>query len=100
MLKGENYCITAENIRAHEMIGLNAKVIGSAERSRIGLSGKIVDETRNTFVIESHGVEKIVPKAEAVFEFELGKEKVKVDGKDILYRPEARTKALWRNMNA
>ena len=99
MLKSEKYCITRGNLMAHEMIGLWARVSGSTDKGRQGISGKVVDETRNVFMIESDGREIAVPKAECGFEFDLGGEKVVVDGRKIVYRPEQRLKALWRELN-
>src|SRR3989344_881259 len=93
MLKGENYCITRENLAVHEIIGLKAEVVGSSDKGREKMKGKIIDETKNTFTLETTKGEKIVPKAEAVFEFYLGDEKVIVDGKKLVYRPEDRIKA-------
>lgn len=99
MLKGEHYCISRGNIMAHEMIGLSVRVAESTDRARLGITGRVVDETKNVFVIENEGREVKVPKAEAVFEFGFGDEKVFVKGKKILYSPEQRTKALWRSVN-
>ena len=88
MIKGENYEINSENILFHEMIGLNVKVIESTDPKRIGTKGKIIDETKNTFVLEN---KKIIPKKECKFEFDLG-EKIVVEVKKILKRPEERIK--------
>ncbi len=99
MLKTGQYCITAENILSHEYMGLQVRVSNSTDKSRIGLTGKVVDETKNVMIIESNGIEKKVPKAEAEFEFTLGKEKAKVKGKKILYKPEQRLKILWKKRN-
>ena len=98
MLETEHYCITPENIFVHEMIGLNAKVVQSTDSKKKGINGKVIDETKNTFVIENNGVEKIVPKIEAMFEFIIGNERMIVDGKRIIYKPEQRTKLAWRKM--
>jgi ribonuclease P protein subunit POP4 len=95
MLKGKMYCINGENIMAHEMIGLEVKAFYGTKEL---VSGIVVDETKNTFKIENrHGLEKIVPKKGNVFEFVIGDEKAVVEGKNILYSPAARLKALWRN---
>ena len=96
MLKGEKYCITKENIMAHEMIGLEVKIVQSSDASRL-VSGLVVDETKNTFTIESSGKQVIAPKAECTFEFTLGNEQAVVLGSKILYAPEQRVRALWRN---
>ena len=97
MLKGKNYCISKENLKGHELIGLEAEVIGGTEKSRNGLKGLIVDETKNLLVLETEKGIKNIPKNESVFQVVLGTEKVVLDGKDILARPEDRTKFAWRN---
>ncbi len=78
------------------MIGLNLRVAKSTDRQRIGAQGKVVDETKNVFVVENAGAEMVLPKNECDFEFDIGNELVLVDGKKIVYRPEQRLKALWR----
>ncbi len=91
------YCITSKNVLVHELIGLNAKVIESTEKGRIGMNGRIVDETMHTLSIDTAKGEKIIPKREVVLEVELpGGGKALVDGKKIEKRPEERTKELWR----
>ncbi|MFA5357945.1 MAG: ribonuclease P protein subunit [archaeon] len=92
-----NYCITKANACCHELIGLDAKIIGGSCTERNKISGKVVDETKNTFTISTENGEKIVPKSECVFEFDLGKNgRVVINGKNILKKPEDRAKE-WRN---
>ena len=87
--------ITAENLRLHELIGLNAKVAESSSLPHKGLAGLVVDETKNTFVIRVGKEEKIVPKKGRVFLFTLpSKEKVRLEGDDIVFRPYDRPKKL------
>ncbi len=84
MIKGKGYEINDKNFLSHEMIGLKLKVIESSDPSRKGITGKIINETKNTFILEDG---KILPKKECVFEFiDIGI----VDGKKILKRPEDR----------
>lgn len=92
----KEYEINSGNLLAHELIGLKVEVIDSSDESRKGLKGKIVNETKNTFCIESQSIGKIVPKKEAVFRFYLEKEKVEVHGKMLLEKPENRIKVFWR----
>ncbi len=94
-LKSEHYCITPENLMVHELIGLKAKVVDSTDANKKGMKGVVVDETRNTLVFDCNGIEKVVPKKEVKLEFELGKEKKTIDGKEIVCKPEQRTKTLW-----
>ncbi len=49
-----------------ELIGLDVQVVTEPYS---GISGKVVDETKRTFVIESSGTEKTVPKPGNVFRF-------------------------------
>ncbi|MDD5162903.1 MAG: ribonuclease P protein component 1 [Candidatus ainarchaeum sp.] len=100
MLERKNYCISGENIFAHEFLGLNARVLQSSDKNKIGLEGKIVDETKNLLVFETKNGIRQLPKKECVFEFELGKEKAVVQGLHIIDRPEDRVKNFWRKKNA
>jgi ribonuclease P protein subunit POP4 len=78
----------AEIVRA-ELIGLEVTVL-SAPYS--GIAGRVVDETKNTFVIESAGSEKTVPKPGNVFRFVTEEGTADLNGSDILFRPEDRIK--------
>ncbi|MGI5964323.1 MAG: ribonuclease P protein component 1 [Candidatus Methanomethylophilaceae archaeon] len=78
----------AEIVRA-ELIGLEVTVL-SAPYS--GIAGRVVDETKNTFVIESAGSEKMVPKPGNVFRFVTEEGTADLNGSDILFRPEDRIK--------
>ncbi len=88
---------TPENLHLHELIGLMAKVERSSCRKWLGLSGKVVDETKNLIVLEcAGGKEQKVPKASCVFIFTLeDKRKVRLEGKRIAFRPEERTKKAF-----
>lgn len=100
MIKTKHYEITQKNLLGHEMIGLAVKVIGGSDKSRNGIKGIVVDETQNTFVVKSAAkgakAKVILPKKECVFEFDLGDEKVLVEGSGIVKRPEDRAKE-WKN---
>ena len=87
--------ITAENLRLHELIGLKAKVAESSSLPHKGISGLVIDETKNTFVFRVGSDEKIVPKKGRVFLFTLpGREKVRLEGDKIAFRPYDRPKKL------
>lgn len=89
---------TARNILAHELIGLEAEVARSTDRKMEGMRGAVVDETRNTLVLDVRGREKILPKAACVFRLTLPNgEKVDVDGRLIAIAPEDRTKKLMKH---
>lgn len=97
MLKGRDYEITKANLPVHEWIGLEAKVIESTDKTRIGAKGKIVDETKNVIIIETKKGEKKLPKKEIKLEVVLGKEKVQLDCTKLSQRPEDRIKYFGGN---
>lgn len=84
----------------YEFIGLETTVVKSSNPDVVGLSGKVVDETRNTLTILQDNTEKVIVKDTSVFEFVLpDKTVVEIDGKVVLGRPEdrlkRRPKRLW-----
>jgi len=81
----------------NEFLGLNAKVVKSTNPSYLGVSGKVIGETRNTLVIRHKNEDKIVVKNVAVFHFTMPDGTiVEVDGNIILGRPEDRLKKRIR----
>lgn len=94
MIKGKHYEITAKNILNHEWIGLKVKIAESSDPKRKGMEGIVLDETKNTIVLEIKTEKKVAPKKECVFEFDLNGEKIIVKGKDVMKRPEDRLKDL------
>jgi len=80
-----------------ELIGLNAKVVKSTNPNYVGISGKVIDETRNTLIIRQENEEKIVVKNVAIFHFTMPDGTiVEVNGSIILGRPEDRVKKRLR----
>ncbi|UCG68347.1 MAG: ribonuclease P protein subunit [Thermoplasmata archaeon] len=84
--------ITRQNIHKHELLGLSAQIISSTDKRWIGLKGKIVDETKNTFKIETSKREKIIPKKGTVLALEIGGDEVRIDASYMRFRPEDRIK--------
>lgn len=81
----------------HELIGLRARVAKSTDPSQKGVSGKIVDETFNTIVIETKNGEKRLPKENCVFVVRLpDSTRVEIDGSVIIGRPEDRIKKKFQ----
>ncbi len=74
-----------------EFIGLDVEVL-SAPYS--GINGVIVDETKNTFTIDSAGTERMVPKPNNEFRFMYEGKEFVIKGKDIQHRPEERIKKV------
>ena len=84
--------VTADNIARHELIGLDARISGAKNSSQKKIKGKIIAETRNTFMISQGNNEKTVAKGDASFTFNLGGTSVEVEGKALIGRPEDRVK--------
>lgn len=97
MLKGKNYCIDGKNLGCHEWIGLEAEVFDSGDRGRVGLKGKIVNETKNLVVLETEKGEKKLPKAEVKLMVMVGNERVLLDCGKFAQRPEDRIKYFGGN---
>ena len=91
--------VTPDIIR-HEFIGTQAKVAESLHQDYLGLSGRVIGETRNTFTLLDAGKAKNVIKEFSVFNFTFNDGTVvDVDGKLLVGRPEDRLKKsikrLW-----
>jgi ribonuclease P protein subunit POP4 len=88
--------ITAGNVLRHELIGLDVKVVDDSNRGNISLSGRVVDETRNTLLIRQEGNVKRIAKQDALFHFRLPGGVVEVAGRALVGRPEDRVKRRLR----
>jgi len=86
--------ITPQTLPRHELIGLAAEVVGSTNRSLVGLKGTVVGETRGMLELETEKGVKKIPKHGTKITLTLpGGVKATVDGKMIVGRPESRLKA-------
>lgn len=90
--------ITKNNIHKHELIGLSAKVISSSDSSLKDISGKIVDETKNTLRFEVDGKEKILLKKGTVLLLKIGEKEIRLNVSQMTYRPEDRIKKVKSKM--
>lgn len=90
--------ITKQNIHKHELLGLSARIIETPDKGCIGLTGRIVDETKNTFKIETPGKEKILQKKGTIIAVKIGNDEVNIDVSKLRYRPEDRIKKARRKM--
>jgi ribonuclease P protein subunit POP4 len=74
----------------HELIGNDITVTKSPNPELVGIHGRIIDETRNTLTIATHdGSRKMLVKDQITFT--VG-DIATIQGKDITFRPEDRTK--------
>ena len=75
-----------------ELIGRQVTIKDCTDPGWIGKTGMIIDETKNTFLIEMHNQQKRIAKRIATFEFEQQGKKTIVKGSRLIYRPEDRIK--------
>lgn len=66
--------LSPETLPRHELCGLRVRVASAPNPDLVGVTGRVVRETRNTLVVAARAGadERRVPKVESVFEFELG----------------------------
>ena len=80
-----------ENLARHELNGLSVLVVGSTERGLVGISGMIVDETRNTLLVDTERGTKRIPKSNTSLTFTLPDgQRVRVSGSILISQPENR----------
>jgi ribonuclease P protein subunit POP4 len=77
-----------------ELIGLKVKIKECKDPNWVGKSGLILNETKNTFLIEVDNQKKTIAKNIAIYEFEIEEKKIIIDGSKITYRPEDRIKKI------
>jgi ribonuclease P protein subunit POP4 len=83
--------ISSRNVLRHELIGLDVLVSGATNVKQKGLSGRIIDETRNLLVIETKNGIKRIAKMHTTFRVSLpGRELVEIDGSVLALAPEKR----------
>jgi ribonuclease P protein subunit POP4 len=90
--------ITPDIVRS-EFIGTEAQVSASPNKSYLGLSGRVIDETKNTFTLIRANKAKRVVKDAAVFRFKYSDGTiVQIDGKLLAGRPEDRLKKTIKRL--
>ena len=87
------------SIVQNELIGLDIEVVKSPNSNLIGIAGRVVNETRNTFTIFQENKEKTIIKENAIFNFSLPNGTiVEIDGNILIGRPEDRIKKRPRRL--
>jgi len=82
-----------------EFLGLELTVVKSLNYNTVGITGKVINETRNTFTISQNGEQKVLIKDTSVFGFIMTDGTVvEIDGKTIMGRPEDRIKKIPRRL--
>jgi len=81
-----------KTLAREELIGLHVTIKECEDPSWVDKSGIIIDETKNTFLIEIDNKQKRITKNIAKFEFEYDEKKIMLNGSKLAYRPEDRIK--------
>jgi len=85
------YLYNNKTIILHELIGAKVKVVKSSDWKQNGVDGTIIDETKNTFLIDTpKGIKRII-KNISTFAFEINRNIYIIDGKEINFRSYERT---------
>ena len=79
--------ITADNITSHEFIGLDTEIIQSTNPQVIGLNGRIINETKSMFTINTENGSKSIAKSNNSWKFSIQGKDVVVEGTKIAKRP-------------
>ena len=83
--------ITSRNVLGHELIGLDILVSGATNPTHRGVSGTVIDETKNLLVIRTRNGVKRIAKMHNTFRISLpGRELVEIDGSVMVLAPERR----------
>lgn len=83
-----------KDILKSEFIGKMIIVKNSKNSSLIGIKGTVVDETKNTFVIEMDGSKKRLLKNQISFLIETQNKKMIIEAKRLCFRPDERVKKI------
>lgn len=88
------------NLNMRELIGCEIEILDHTDPGIVGVSGLIIDETRNMFLVDTEGLKKNVSKKGSSFRIKAsqgGKQVwMRIEGDSIIFRPEDRTKRCER----
>jgi len=81
----------------HELINLKVKVIRSSNHLQEGITGKVIDETKNMLIISDHSKKKSIFKKDATYVFNTSDGKcIELQGNLLLSRPADRIGRRFR----
>ena len=83
-----------KDVLKEEMIGEVIEVTSSGNKTLIGLRGRVIDESKNTIILDTKKGKKTLLKDQVIFIVEKKGKKLKIDGKKICFRPEDRIKRV------
>ena len=79
--------ITADTISRHELIGLDTEILKSNNSQVVGLNGRIINETKSMFTINTKKGMKMIPKLVNDWRFSINGKNLTVKGSSIAKRP-------------
>lgn len=79
--------IASQNITNHELVGLYTEIVESSNPQIIGLSGRVVDETKSMIIISTEKGTKSIAKSQNNWKFLIDNNEVIVNGSKITKRP-------------
>ena len=88
------YSMNDKTLERDELIGLQVKIKDCKDPTWNGKSGIIIDETKNTFLLEIEDKKKKIAKNIASFELKYKGKDITINGSKIGFRPEDRIKKV------
>jgi ribonuclease P protein subunit POP4 len=90
--------ISPQNVIRHELIGLDVLVVHASNPAQTGISGRIIDETRNMLIIAAERGVRRIPKHLSVFRITLPDGRmVEVNGSVLVMASEKRITVQIKN---
>ncbi len=87
------------DIIRREFLGTEVQITRSRNRGNVGICGKVLDESRNTFTVLCKGRRRIIVKDSSVFRFEFpDSTAVEINGQLLTGRPEDRLKKTIKRL--
>jgi ribonuclease P protein subunit POP4 len=80
------------DITRDELIGRPIKVTAAKNKANLGISGKVVDETKYQVIIDTPKGYKKFPKKGSIFQIQYSERKVNIAGELLIGAPEERIK--------
>lgn len=83
--------IQADTLPSHEFIGLDVEILDNTTATLRNISGSIINETKNTFLIKtSTGTKMLSKKCATSMRFSIGSGSCFISGSSLIGRPEDR----------
>ena len=79
-----------KDIRRKELIGREVELVDSTNKDNIGIKGKIINETKHTFIIKQSKTKKTIMKNNTTLKIKMNNKNIIIKGKSLVGRPEDR----------